>query len=1089
SSGLNMAGIELRNRFRRTGNLSDIAQALFAHRRAVQLTPSGHQNLPGRLSNLGNTYLLRRFERIGNPSDIAESLSAQQRAVQLTPDGHPDLPSMLNNLGNSFFRRFEYSGSRSDITEALKVYLEAVRVTPEGHADLPARLANLGASFMSRFECSGDLSDLAEAISGLERAVALTPVGDADLPGRHSNLGISFQIRFERGGDIVDIERAVLAHESAVSLISEGHPELPRTLNNLGSALLCRFERTGDISYIARAISVQQKATKLTPEGHGELATMLDNLGSSLQCLFERNGDLEAIAEAIAAHQRAVTITPDGHASLPSRLNNLGTSFLMRFERTADLADVAEAIAAHSKAVELTPRDHSYLSGSLNNLGGSLRARFEKAGDLVDIDQAISAQRRALDSLPDGHTDIPNRLTNLGNSLLRRSERTTDPSDVREALSAHQKAVYLTPSDHADLPGRLTNLGISLKCHFERSGEPSHISEAILVHRRAIQITPEGSAQLTGRLSNLGDAFHSRFTVDGDSGDLDECLSLYESAGSCTSGSLPLKLKAATNRAWLLNHHRPDSPDILPALDLILRLVALNTGLEQTLQGRYSRLQNVSGIALKAAAIAFSLKDLNRALEWLEQGRCLVWNQINNLRTPLDDLRLHDSKLAQAIGDIAKQLETAGSTRVATHTSLSLSAKISAEDEARAHLSLARQWDDLLQTARAIPGFESFLMPVPCSEIRQHIPDAGAIVVINVDEERCDAVALQAERNELLHIPLPNFSLKQANKYRVDLTTQLRSGGLRVRDEEAAVVRGVLRGIWIDVVKPILESLNIPVSVGSGGKRLPRIWWCPTGALSFLPIHAAGLYGGSNLENVADYVVSSYTPTVTALTDRVKNSFTRPIDKDVAGLFLTSHPNAPGASPISGTTTEVRSIYTKAQDKGIRVLKLEGDEVTVGECLEHMQTFSSIHLACHGSQNPTDPLKSRFVFHKGSLELGTILQSNLINADLAFLSACQTSTGEETLSDEAVHLAAGMLAAGYRRVVATMWSIGDKPAQEVAKDFYEYILSNRYEDGELSFDGGLSAYALHHAVQRLRQRRLDDSERSLLTWVPFVHFG
>ncbi|KAF5311235.1 hypothetical protein D9611_013033 [Ephemerocybe angulata] len=555
-----------------------------------------------------------------------------------------------------------------------------------------------------------------------------------------------------------------------------------------------------------------------------------------------------------------------------------------------------------------------------------------------------------------------------------------------------------------------------------------------------------------------------------------------------------------------------DSPDILPALDLILRLVALNTGLEQTLQGRYSRLQNVSGIALKAAAIAFSLKDVNRALEWLEQGRCLVWNQINNLRTPLENLRLHDSKLAQAIGDIAKQLETAGSTRVATHTSLSLSAKISAEDEARAHLSLARQWDDLLQTARAIPGFESFLMPVPCSEIRQHIPDAGAIVVINIDEERCDAVALQAECNELLHIPLPNFSLKQANKYRVDLTTQLRSGGLRVRDEEAAVdandeasgrpfgpapqgkwggkvVRGILRGIWIDVVKPILEGLNIPRAEGSGEKRLPRIWWCPTGALSFLPIHAAGLHGGSNLENVADYVVSSYTPTVTALTDRVKNSFTRPIDKDVAGLFLTSHPNAPGASPISGTTTEVRSIYTKAQDKGIRVLKLEGDEVTVGECLEHMQTFSSIHLACHGSQNPTDPLKSRFVFHKGSLELGTILQSNLINADLAFLSACQTSTGEETLSDEAIHLAAGMLAAGYRRVVATMWSIGDKPAQDVAKDFYEYIWRNRNDDRELSFDGSLSAYALHNAIQQLRQRSLDDSERSLLTWVPFVHFG
>ncbi|KAF6743305.1 hypothetical protein DFP72DRAFT_828112, partial [Ephemerocybe angulata] len=107
---------------------------------------------------------------------------------------------------------------------------------------------------------------------------------------------------------------------------------------------------------------------------------------------------------------------------------------------------------------------------------------------------------------------------------------------------------------------------------------------------------------------------------------------------------------------------------------------------------------------------------------------------------------------------------------------------------------------------------------------------------------------------------------------------------------------------------------------------------------------------------------------------------------------------------------------------------------------------------------------------------------------LAFLSACQTSSGEETLSDEAVHLAAWMLAAGYRRVVATMWSIGDEPAQEVAKDFYEYLWRQKEDNGDCTFDGTLSAYAMHHAVQRLRLR-LDNTERSLLTWIPYVHFG
>ncbi|KAF6743685.1 hypothetical protein DFP72DRAFT_827303 [Ephemerocybe angulata] len=68
--------------------------------------------------------------------------------------------------------------------------------------------------------------------------------------------------------------------------------------------------------------------------------------------------------------------------------------------------------------------------------------------------------------------------------------------------------------------------------------------------------------------------------------------------------------------------------------------------------------------------------------------------------------------------------------------------------------------------------------------------------------------------------------------------------------------------------------------------------------------------------------------------------------------------------------------------------------------------------------------------------LGTILQSGLKEADLAFLSACQTSTAEKKLADEVVHLAVGMLAAGCRRVVGTMWSIRDDAAQDLSTAFH-----------------------------------------------------
>jgi CHAT domain-containing protein len=275
------------------------------------------------------------------------------------------------------------------------------------------------------------------------------------------------------------------------------------------------------------------------------------------------------------------------------------------------------------------------------------------------------------------------------------------------------------------------------------------------------------------------------------------------------------------------------------------------------------------------------------------------------------------------------------------------------------------------------------------------------------------------------------------------------------------------------------------IEEGSGEAR-PRIWWCLTGPLSFLPLHGAGNYSGAHTESTLDYVVSSYSPNVTAL----KRCFEErsSIDEGVVGLLLTSQPAVVGQSRIPGTTREVQKIYETAFDHGTRTLKLEGDEVSPEECLDHLERFSSVHLACHGSQDTENPLSSKFFFHRGTLELSAIIKKNLKNADLAFLSACQTSTGDEKLSEEAVHLAAGMLAAGYRRVVGTMWSIRDSTAQRVAVEFYDYLFKHREEGSGKRFDGSQSAYALHHSVQKLR-KETDNSETSLLKWLPFVHFG
>lgn len=78
------------------------------------------------------------------------------------------------------------------------------------------------------------------------------------------------------------------------------------------------------------------------------------------------------------------------------------------------------------------------------------------------------------------------------------------------------------------------------------------------------------------------------------------------------------------------------------------------------------------------------------------------------------------------------------------------------------------------------------------------------------------------------------------------------------------------------------------------------------------------------------------------------------------------------------------------------------------------------------------------------------------------------------------------LAAGYRSMVATMWSILDADAPIVAEEVYRRL----FRAGSKP-DSTQAAYALHHAVKLLRERKGGKKEEGgrWFSWVPFIHVG
>jgi len=227
--------------------------------------------------------------------------------------------------------------------------------------------------------------------------------------------------------------------------------------------------------------------------------------------------------------------------------------------------------------------------------------------------------------------------------------------------------------------------------------------------------------------------------------------------------------------------------------------------------------------------------------------------------------------------------------------------------------------------------------------------------------------------------------------------------------------------------------------------------------------------------NISDYVVSSYTPTLTALIGARESHQAH--DK-YRGLLAISQPNTPGQCELPDTEVELNIINEQASKFGVRLLR--GPEASMKSVIEGMEAHSWVHFACHGVQDTIEPIKSALCLHDKRLELSTIITKSFPHADFAFLSACQTATGAEKLSEEAVHLAAGLMLAGYGSVIATTWSIMDKDAPVIARHVYTELFRDTVPDSSRS------AVALHHAVKLLRQQVEDSNSWS---WVPFIHVG
>ncbi|MCX5097326.1 CHAT domain-containing protein [Streptomyces sp. NBC_00365] len=1106
-------GYALLRRYRYGGlDPADLAAAGEAIDRAVRTCRPDSANLTGCLT-LQAEAAYCRYQRTLATEDLDTAIAVLRRLLSLAPPSERDYWQALHNLGSHLAVRYERTGALSEADEAVELLRHSLAMAGPSVEDPGYTALLLGETLVRRAHDTQTPHDLDEAQDSLSTALRLLPPGDSRHDRAQELLNTAVRRREEERRAFREAALPVL-RRATFEPGSDGCPTVPpeaaaqdaravQQYQNLLVQSLRTFDRTGDKAALETGIATGRRLLAGLPVPHPERAPAASGLGVLLLRRFEQHGDRKDLDDAIehlkhgaygplpnVQQLRNLLDRPDADMeelrrhfggqldallklSSPrgNELSALAGAYLRRYEHDGDSADLDEAVRAARRAIAVTPpEDVADRRAHIQALGLTLIRRHQRTGNRADLDRAIDLGREGLAMARRMVSDTDGQLTALGalcNRLRSRYLLAGDVSDLDEAVALGTEAVALTHDGQTEPISRL-NLALALWSRSLLRDDPADLDAAIGHAETVADALHASSPQRTHTMLTLANMLATRSERDGTesrAGDAERSLALYREAAQAPTCPADDRLTAAVawggfaaDRAAAGEGPWQEAADGYAVAVGLLPLTAWR-GLART--DRERLLARRSHVAGQAAACAIACGRVEQAVELLDHGRSVLWGQALDTRTDLTALRETHPRLADRLAGLRAALEEGTWT----------APEQNAGEQRR---RLAQEWEDLLGTVRRLPDFEHFLAPLPFSELTGATA-AGPLVLVNVSRYRCDALVVTPGRVTL--IPLPDLTADEAQRrteqYLRALDRLNRPGASPGPSQQT--VMATLEWLWDTVAAPVLDSPELAVMPDR------RLWWCPTGPLTLLPVHAAGYHDpddGRENDAVMARVVSSYMPTLRGLIRAKRPSAAADADRRLLVLALRDQPSyAPALRPLPGAQKEAEALGRRFP--GRHTVRLDVD-ATCETALSLLASHSCVHFACHAGQDLADPGAGALYLYDHPLRVSDLARLDLPSAELAVLSACQTALGGTELPNEAIHLAGALLLANFQHVVSTLWTVGDDTARQITDEVYEIVA-----DPELGIDASRTAYALHEAVDRARRRQ----PYRPIGWASYVHFG
>ncbi|WP_105971621.1 CHAT domain-containing protein [Streptomyces geranii] len=922
----------------------------------------------------------------------------------------------------------------------------------------------LGAAFRELFSHTGEPAQLDRSVDTLERPLDRLSASGVDTQQLVSELLRTYVVLHEvEQHEGIPRRAMALAAEASRTADSPEASALP-----LAQILVAHHRTTGSpedldrAEWLARRRSTAEEPRAVQSERAATVAAV--NLAR-----FWATGSQVALADALEDSLSAMTLSPPGDRLRLARLRIARADVLrVSFALSGDPAELAEAVTRTEQAVKSLPRMSPWRKAAYNSLTRCLLDRFRQGGDVSDLDRAIDASMEVVtDDLPD--TGLPYRYTALvqeAECQFLQYRATMDIDFLHRAVTSFREA-------------RASGPRVTSAQHV--AWVTGYASALLEVH------TIDGShAALASGLTELDSVLEEVSASEHVYAMLASALLARGEVISRMADSSDSWIRPAADDARLIAREPFAQPLQRLRAALLWGSLAMRMGLhDEVVQSYETVTKELPPVLLlpggergaiiraweersrEAAACAIEEGEPERALEFLEQRSVLLsaWTM---------DSHAEVDRLTRAAPSLATELRW-------LWTLLHLDNGPADKVAFRQRGPLQARMAHLVEAVRAVPGFESFLAPLTADRMITAARE-GPVVVLSAVARRCDA--LLVTRKGVSALPLPNLSLAeltdQARRYH---RAWARSPGLP-DDGEAW---GVLGWLWETTVWPVLSALGLAdpttfspamsdpdrsVSRAPDSRThslipsdfLPRIWWCPTGPFTVLPLHVAGQPERTAL----DHAVHSYTPSLEALmTARNRERHQGKSQEQRMLLVLAEEGLRYGA-------TEVDVIQGIVPDAHV----LRGPEATVSNVAMRLADYSFFHFTGHAHLQHGVP-QLQFAAGEG-LDWRHLPQNLLADGALAYLAACETAGDDRGFESGGWTIAASFQAAGYRHVIGVLGMITDRESTRIAVQVYELLVDSV---GRLRPEN--AARALHTATQQA----LATSHPRSLASANVVHLG